>query len=249
MVRLALFWHPCVWNDDKAAARCFERLSDSKELQSKFPDYALYRHLVTENCASALISADEFERRLPCAEQAAWRNDAERFHEGGARNEIGAHWWWNGRKMLPWLQRDYIRSTFADYAPLTDHEDDLPYDVDHICPYKDWGDDRRNVKNRVDVADLEKAMYAARDAVGNGIGNLRLIESSANRSDQDADVAEKMCFLKSECGVDEEMAKWAFPADDRKLWRRVSGPKKLVDRRWNEDRLAAFQHAVESRAW
>ena len=64
----------------------------------------------------------------------------DRFGEGGDRNDIGAHWWWNGRKLLPWLQRDYLRRAFPGYAPLTSHQYDLPYDVDHICPYKDWGD-------------------------------------------------------------------------------------------------------------
>ena len=67
------------------------------------------------------------------------------------RNDIGSEWWWNGKKLLPWLQKEYIRRTFPGYAPLTDHEDDVPYDIDHICPQSDWGEDWRNVQRRLDV--------------------------------------------------------------------------------------------------
>ena len=166
---------------------------------------------------------------------------------------MGAHWWWNGRKLLPWLQKTYIASAFPGYKPLTDNEDDLPYDVDHICPYNDWGY-WPNVRDRVAGLDasLVKAMRDGRDAIGNGIGNLRLIDASQNKSHQDADVGVKMPFVLGEgpagAGDENEMSNWLFSPEQLKLWRRVSGPVKLADRQWNNDRLAAFQAAVERRA-
>ena len=180
-MRFALFWHLCVWNDDKAASWCFEHIRETEDAPASFPGAPLYRLLSGmdsgDACGSALIPADEFARRLCLPEDSQWRSDKERFGEGGDRNDVGAHWWWYGRKLLPWLQRDYLRRAFPGYAPLTNHEDDLPYDVDHICPYKDWGD-WWSVRDRFDTDDpnLKQRMREGRDGVGNGIGNLRLVE-------------------------------------------------------------------------
>lgn len=178
----------------------------------------------------------------------------ERFVQDDIRNEIGSLWWWSGRKILPWLQKDYIWRTFSSYTPLTDHEDDLPYDVDHICPQKDWGDDWRNVQRRFDnvSVDLSDRMYKGRDAVGNGIGNLRLIELSENRRDHDADISVKMSFVlrdnvPSDCDA-RAMTNWAFPPEDRALWSRVARPIVAERGRWDGARLEAFQQAVERRA-
>ena len=91
-----------------------------------------------------------------------------------------------------------------------------------------------------------------RNAVGGGIGNLRLIESSRNRSDQNADIAEKMPFVMRDTQPDlcdkEAMTDSAFAPEHRILWKSVSQDRPLAERRWNADRLAAFQKAVEVRA-
>ena len=44
------------------------------------------------------------------------------------------------------------------------------------------------------------------------------------------------------------MADWAFAPEQRELWKRVSRPGRMADRRWNDDRLKALQGAVEQRA-
>ena len=255
VVRFALFWHVFGWNNEKSARWAIERLQDVREI-TRFPGSELYRKLTgtkDDRCAYALIDASEFTRRLCKERDPSWRTDRERFGEK-ERNEVGAHWWWNGRKALPWLQREYIVEAFPDYRPLSDHEDDLPYDVDHICPWNDCGD-WWSVKDRIKAlegkSDLAKRMRDGREAVGNGIGNLRLVDASTNKGDQDADIAEKMSFvIKAEpCERDKaDMARFAFSPKDRALWEQVSCSGDVKQRQWDENRLAAFQQAVEERA-
>lgn len=138
-VRFALFWHLCVTNNEKAAVSAFAYIKTVNTKSEGFPGSALYQRLVgatrSEAYAHALPPLDEFKRKL-CRddESPVWRTDEERFVENKLRNDIGSNWWWHGRKMLPWLQRDYVREAFPGYVPLSEHEDDLPYDLDHICP-------------------------------------------------------------------------------------------------------------------
>lgn len=255
-VRFALFWHLTVWNNKKAARWAFDYIKKNKEA-AVFPGTALYELFAgngEDRCAHKLISPEEFTRKLCKEENSRWRTDAERFVEKDNRNELGSHWWWNGKKMLPWLQKDYICTVFQDYVPLTDHEDDVPYDVDHMCPFKDWGDDWRNLHNRLDVAeDLKEKVRVCRDAVGGGIGNLQLLASPVNRGRQADDIAVKMPFISREdqppmADDAQAMADFAFAPEHREIWNRVSRPGEVNNRRWDEDRLKAFQRAVELRA-
>ena len=256
LVRFALFWHFFVWNDEKAARWAFRHLRDAQDI-THFPSSVLYQDLIGveggDRCAYALVDSSEFTRRLFKKPSSSWRTDQQRFGEGKERNEVGAHWWWSGRKVLPWLQREYIVEAFPGYQPLSDHEDDLPYDVDHICPRADWGDDWRSLSPRIhdDAKNHAQRMRDGRDAVGNGIGNLRLVDASTNKGDQDADISKKMPFAVTDDPSEEDkgdMARFAFPSDDHELWKQVSRSGRGIERQWNEARLAAFQQAVEQRA-
>lgn len=257
-VRFSLFWHFAVLNNEKAARWAFDYIKNDME-NLEFPGVALYELFIgskgSDHCAHKLVLPEEFERRQLKEATSKWRTDAERFiMENDARNEIGSHWWWSGKKMLPWLQRDYIRRVFPGYAPLTDHEDDVPYDVDHMCPSKDWGEDWRTLQHRLDIdKSLVERVHECREAVGGAIGNLQLLESSENRGYQAGDVADKMPFILRDDeppNVEDakHMADFAFAPKDRKLWKRVSRQGPADNRRWNEDRLEAFQQAVEQRA-
>ena len=44
------------------------------------------------------------------------------------------------------------------------------------------------------------------------------------------------------------MADYAFSPDHRALWKKVSRPGPVAGRIWDNERLAAFQEAVEKRA-
>lgn len=257
-VRFALFWYLSVFNNEKAAGWAFAAIKES-EKTSDFPGAAIYERFTGmggDYCAYKLITPDEFTRKL-CKEKSpawSWKTDEERFGQGESRNMLGSHWWWNGKKMLPWLQKDYIRKTFQDYVPLTDHEDDVPYDFDHICPSKDWRDDKRNLRARLDIEESEKRkIYLCRDAVGNGLGNLQILSSSKNRQHQEEDLASKLPFSLNDSvpltDIElEAMVDLTFNPEDRGLWKRVSKDDEVSKRLWNKDRLAAFQQAVEQRA-
>jgi hypothetical protein len=156
-----------VWNNEKAAWLAFKHIAANISEDGSFPGISLYKLFVgitgDSRCAHCLISPEEFDRRLCRPASSAWRTDAERFVEDGVRNEIGLDWWWKGRKLLPWLQRAYIMRVFPDYMPLTDHEDDTPYDEDHICPFKDWGENWRILQHRLDANDdLTNKMHSGR---------------------------------------------------------------------------------------
>ncbi len=266
-VRFALFWRLCVWNDEKATVRCFEYLCDINKATVRrseylrdigdkvFPAIKLYQILIGhegDKCAQDLISAEDFDKHFDALQETpVWRTDADRFVAGKIRNEMCARWWWNGKALLPWLQRDYIRKAFPDYAPLTDHEDDIPYDLDHVCPSNDWRQDWRLFQHRLDAEVQNKEeLRGTRDQIGAGIGNLRLVGSAQNRGDGDTDVEEKMCFIKQKPESDKfkkGMKDWAFSAEIAP-WRLVSRSGAVADRKWNNERLQAFQVAVEKRA-
>ncbi len=147
-----------------------------------------------------------------------------------------------------WLQRAYVAGAFPGYDPLSDRDDDLPYDLDHLCPQAHWTGDRRPVERAVAAGEQERrAMGAERYELGNAIGNLRLIAASENRSDGARPLAEKLIFLSDAPAAPElevTMRHLGFDKADRPLWRVASG----VNRHWDAARLEAFQQAVELRS-
>ncbi|WHZ25101.1 MAG: hypothetical protein OJF47_004213 [Nitrospira sp.] len=260
VVRFALFWHLCVFNNEKAARWAFAAIEGSKG-GSDFPGEALYRRFTGnegEYCAHKLISPKDFSEKVCKEESSSWRSYADRFVVGGIRNHLLSDWWNGGRKMLPWLQRTYIQRAFPQYEPLSEHEDDLPYDLDHLCPSKDWGDNWRNLQKRLVGLDQNQTdtVYRCKEVVGGGIGNLRVLDASKNRGKQDRDVADEMSFIlrddqPPQAADAEEMANFAFAPEHRGVWKKIAYPgSKVPDRKWDEDRLKAFQEAVERRsAW
>lgn len=279
LVRFALFWHYAVWNNEKAASRALQRLKGMGE-EVEFPDRELYLDLIGRGsdspCAVGFADATTFYEALPkrCPSP-RWRKDRERFAKAGdggkdsVRNESAAHWWWGGWKVLPWLQRRYVQEAFPGYAPLSDHEDDLPYDLDHICPksHWDWHWGSKNAKCFIVVADnadeIRQGMYDGRGDLGNGIGNLRVVESSHNRRDQDKDHREKMpekvqvsAKEDRDLATQMELADWTFGTDrDELSWWLAAGvlpgTTEMSDDKgkyWDCRRLEALQAAAERRA-
>jgi hypothetical protein len=253
VVRFALFWHLCIFNQERAVRDSFRllaQLNDSKQLTG-FPGRKLYSRLTgAEGQASAYQIFDPhivepmFIRGEGCPN---WLDENNRFGEGASRNQFAITWWYAAH-MLPWLQRNYVAATFPGYKPLSDHEDDLPYDKDHISARKHWFRDGRSYADPFDAtvtADAKKSMWSARDVVGNSIGNLRLVDSSVNRSAGAEFITAKMPFLHEpydpEKGLPEDFA-FDFP-DIQNLWKRADEPRQI----WSADRLLAFQAAVGQR--
>ena len=94
VVRFALFWRLCVWNNEKAANTAFAYIKENKS--ADFPGAALYQRLIgitqSDPYADALLSPDEFTCKLCKSESPAWRTDEERFVENKLRNAIGSNW-------------------------------------------------------------------------------------------------------------------------------------------------------------
>lgn len=273
LVRFVLFWQACVFDPKKAATAAFEHFKSASHQPGTFPGKLLYERLTGGTGTS-------FAHKLPCpsafttlltkkGESAVWRADDERFGPPNARDGFAYSWWHRrggGERILPYLQREYIWRAFRGYAPLTDHEDDLPYDVDHICPRSNWGwwwgsgKAERNIRvDHFEVDQVRKRFgdLQVRNALGDGIGNLRLVASSHNRSDGDKNHRKKMPaeVLRDESLRDAdrdlqlELARWSFGDDhERSLWNKAGVVSDALKEVWDHGRLEAFQAAVEHRA-
>ena len=90
------------------------------------------------------------------------------------------------RRILLWLQRDYIASKFPGYDPTSDRDDDLPIDLDHLIPQDLFGFNWKGVSAKLDSDVTEDNVisdnfWRFRYTVGNSLGNYRWISSTENR--------------------------------------------------------------------
>lgn len=249
VVRFALAWHLAVTHDEHAAQICFRYLVNSRP--AEFPGQELFKELVSAGRAHRIPPP---EALVPLFQRAVlgdphWLSHEERFPAKEKHREIASTWWFS-RKMLPWLQREYLERRFADYRALSDHEDDLPYDWDHICPRAHWGPDGRTVApiemGFVNKPDRDRNMGQPW-MVGDSVGNMRLIDFRQNRSDGKAGIFAKMPFLDSANSVSDLGSARDFLMDGCKLlllWKKVD---EGGNHHWTSERLEAFQRAVEQR--
>ncbi len=254
MVRFALFWRLAVTNPERAVQVCFRAIAADK--MEHFDARLLYRVMVAEKHAYALASPpsiDKFFRGSEKSGQHGFLKLEQRFPAGTAYREIADSWWF-GAKMLPWLQRRYMDSLFANQSPLSDHEDDLPYDVDHLCAKGHWQADGRSFKLKergfCSKAEWEAAMGQPW-VVGEALGNKRLVRFEQNRSDGDKPLGDKLPFLRE---GPYEVEKFGMSADFRldgcsalKWLELDSLMKDNQPHYWTNDRLQAFQTVVECR--
>ena len=251
IVRFILFWLLCVENNEKAGTLLFEAIADNRTGQACFPGPDFYRRLVRAGGEKPYV----LELIQPAAmrgiledspKNGVWPAWKDRFEKGPVGQEpnkrnverLAAHWWHGGgRRMLPWLQRVYIAENFKDYVPLGAHEDDLPYDVDHICAHDNWGEWWGATKADDRFPEMSKPerdkMKDARHVLGNSVGNLQLLGASANRTAR---------------AVDFEKKPWTTSDDyNKEIWKRVASADDKL-KIWHRDRRIAFQSAVEDRA-
>lgn len=171
--------------------------------------------------------------------------------------------WWNlgggySHTLLLWLQRDYIHHSFVDIPAQPGMEDDTPYDFDHICPYSHWGDWRGGAANRLidfHAEHVKDADHQGHYRLGNAIGNVRVWDSSRNRSDGDRTPSEKLNLMNAgdATGVLRDSAITNFTsgdiADETQAWI-LCGPIKDHDHKiWEKTRALAFQKAIELRTF
>ena len=158
--------------------------------------------------------------------------------------------WWNrtGRHvhpMLLWLQRDYVFSKFEEEPALAGMDEETPFDFDHILPSAQWanwtgvGGDNKFISFPVKDVNGKVLDDSGHWHIGNSIGNLHVLESSANRSWGDASVHDKL--------VEPSFSKTALIDDDAD-WLGAAGDRDK-GRHWDEARAMAFQRAVELRTF
>ncbi|MBV6448077.1 DUF262 domain-containing protein [Nitrosomonas sp.] len=269
IISFSLFWYLSVLHEDKASKAAFKIIKEDSG-KGNFPATELYDELIKSTSieefglALPLMSDAELEDILQDTNALFRSHDAIfKLDDSGKQpiatlkqRELYKRFCWWRKPILLWLQRAYVDREFDiqsrnDFAGLTD-EDAVPYDYDHLCPQKHWGDDWRNINTIPDeTTSVIKAFRNIRGGVGNCIGNLHVLESSLNRSFGDDALGSK---LKSEL----ESKKWRhqdsllFHCDcHEKLWETAS-PDDENDKKknqvWDEERLQAFQSAVYLRA-
>jgi hypothetical protein len=272
LLRFVLFWLLCK-RDAKtsylASKKAFEYLRRyQEEIKARpFPGKELYNEIVRKNPAQdqlfiSIAVPDALEKSLNVTPQAKWRTMIERFKEKTDQNLIDLfERFWGFTPMLLWLQRDWLgqSETFPDYKPLAGRDendkDSVPYDFDHLVPQAHWSDMRSSVQPHSKVIDDAKAAFEKRwirRELGNAIGNFRIIGSSENRARGDKPLTDELHLDKKP--DTSEWRKYAFaPTPDELKWWLTASPSQpeedsnQFNRIWDEERLKAFQAAVEHR--
>ncbi len=249
-VRFALFWRLAVTGDEPAAQVCFRHLAGCAP--PAFPGRTLYEEMVAAGRAHRIAEPDALDRFFcpEAREHPHWLSHEERFPAKAEHSGLASTWWF-GTRMLPWLQREYLDREFPGYRPLSDHEDDLPYDQDHICPQDHWAADGRTFsyesRGFADRQDWEGRMGQPW-MVGNAIGNMRLVDYRRNRGDGAMRILHKMPFLRQGASVGAPDPARDFLVDypgSSALWQAVdTGDSPHF---WSQARLDAFQDAVQHR--
>lgn len=245
VVRFAMAWHLAVTNPERAAQVCFRDLVDRDG--TGFPGKVLFQALIG-SFAHPIPTPEALDCMFLRGGSGRWLTYKERFKEEEPHRDLASAWWFS-RKMLPWLQRDYLGKQFTDYQPMSDHEDDRPYDWDHICPRADWKPDGRGIAAKdmgFDDENDRKAKMGDPGMVGDSVGNFRLVNFPQNRGDGAKRIFEKLLFLDAPDKHPELGSASDFLLGDEveiALWRKVDtgGPV------WDDNRRGAFQQVVEFR--
>lgn len=268
VLRLVLFWLVCVHDHRKASEISYKLLKnpDAALLDGNQLGRKIHDELIERGVASTLFIPFQLSGRTGLAFSphgiTVLRGES-RFlpmkddDEDRKLCDFYRRWWqpWTHRHpILLWLQREIVAAIPGD--PMSGREEDTPYDYDHILPSSNWSDWRglHNSKDR--LLDFSEREYWVS---GNGIGNVRVWDSSKNRSDGDAAPAHKLGLIENpnRAGFQDAMPvaedllrQSAIPDMDRhkSAWMACSRDDS-EKHSWNKDRALAFQSAVELRAF
>lgn len=271
LIAFSLYWYLHVWHEDKATKLAFAVLGQAGDTEA-FPAAAIYQALIHANdSAYELLPGHTLDQLLDATPTPALRSydgifrkdDQAKFLATDAQRDLYKRFCWARKPLLLWLQRAYVQKQFNDslnngFAGLTD-EESVPYDFDHLCPQSHWGVDFRQVTNASTLTNFVKDSFKhGRSNVGNCIGNLHVLDASANRSFGDDALEVK---LKSRDWSAEDSLLYHDPSplvgdSHAALWLAAS-PKVDSDsglatevghRVWTAHRLEKFQEAVYRRA-
>lgn len=132
---------------------------------------------------------------------------------------------------------------FPNYNPLAGRDEETPYDYDHIVPWADWGKPAYRSARKP----FKEFCEDDPSTIGNSIGNFRIENSSANRSDGDLSPAEKLKLNNTDLlDTQEILERSSIVSSEVLFWKKCSHDSQGC---WDECRALAFQNAVEMRAF
>lgn len=266
IVRFLLQGYLCVIDPYKASEISIRFLqSDSLPVEmTSFPDRDLMKELCDGKNKAALpqpspASLEKINHVIFTPEEPAGLRGWTRFATNGLNItaaqsiEVYKRWWHrNGshiHPMLLWLQRDYVYNKFEKEPALAGMLDETPYDYDHILPSAQWANWTGTTKGDRFIDFPPKKGESDHDTtghwyIGNGLGNIHVLESGENRSlgDESAHVKLGMADFPKDALISSESIE---------VWTKASHGNDGADqsRKWDENRALAFQTAVEQRTF
>jgi hypothetical protein len=253
-----MYWVLCVTDQRKASVLLFKDMKQQKCLD--FPGTSFAQILQKEQIAIPLIHPDELKQTgniVFSPSDVGGLRGLKRFHVELDSSELHRTCaalysrWWSLRgshvhPLLLWLQRSLV-DHFEGF-PAAGRDEETPYDYDHICPSNHWhGWQGVGGNNRLIDFHNDKSDEQGHWRLGNCIGNVRVWDSSDNRSLGDASPRNK---LPLDPGTSLDIALLSqslIDTDEISDWLLCSGGDDV--QYWTKERALAFQRAIERRAF
>ncbi len=186
-----LFWLLFVADTDKGAWLMFRRHPHVDKTADLPTIPALIRELESEGVSRVLPRRDELtllreEIRKGNHRLRSW---AERFTGADATDErkpgealrvLTCDRELTKRTLL-WLQREYLATSFPDFDPTSNRDEDLPVDLDHLVPESKFGFHWKSRASYISFDDTDENFRHHRSLIGNSLGNFRWLDTSTNR--------------------------------------------------------------------
>lgn len=259
ILRFCLFWLLCVGDSEKtresAGKAAFKELRTTNKY-SRFPG----KQLMDLLCASDQMLAVKLRppanlKNLILTSLLSGKqfvaSRTTRFDQNSTdptASQLAKSWFYR-KKILLWLQRKDVASNpaYVGINPLAGPERDqeTPYDFDHITPRDDWDRDGRY---QAGTALYHFCEEEDRWALGDNIGNMRIIDSSSNRRDGNSPPDIKLRLRPElDCSVSRQLlAASDISPEEAILWTQCSSENMG---HWEESRAKDFKKAVEQRAY
>lgn len=234
-----LYWLLFVRDSEKAANILFRRFCQKKVIWQPDTGNQLIRLFEEQRIARRLPGVKLLEKARNEIEDGGYllRSWGERFAAldvnaerptGDAMRILSTH----GeliRLALMWLQRDYLSTQFPNYDPTSNHDEDLPIDLDHLVPRIKFGDGWRQQQGHLDFFDEKENFRHMREVVGNSLGNYRWLDAATNRSRQADEIDES--------------------DSSRDFIENVPGWNELIKKdKWDHNDVASFQRMIDLRS-
>mgnify|MGYP001596015579 CR=1 FL=1 len=260
VLRFILFWFVC----NKDAASAYKASKTAIDLISAnkgdFPGKKIYQELARKD-------ADGKSSFFPLIEPSSKEiNTNQLLHTQEQRAEyyFGTTFLYANfttrKGLLLWLQRKWVENEFKDFNPMAGQdEDNVPYDFDHLVPQSNWsslgGIDRNGITQQESRKIFEDLYH--RRALGNSIGNYRVMNGSVNKGRKDKPLGDELNELVELKPKKIYESNYAFNTDEIEIQKWIlASPPLITDGNggvintgfiWDNNRLHGFQYAVESR--